>query len=67
MSNRFDLYCNGCGYWHTVAGNPACVCAECGTSEYLSETAPPTSGDGLAAFHGPDMDAPMGAAAAVAS
>jgi hypothetical protein len=65
--SAFDLYCNGCGQWQTFRGGQSCECAICGTWVHLSENATTTSGVGLAAFHGSELDAPVGAAGAVSS
>jgi hypothetical protein len=67
MSARFDLFCNGCGRWQTFGAHQTCECPACGTAVHLSETGPATGGDGLAAFHGPELDVPLGAVGAVLS
>lgn len=56
--NRYDLYCDGCGYWHTFcADGLAPECPTCKTCRYLTDNEPRGASLGLAAYHGADFDA----------
>jgi hypothetical protein len=52
---RFELYCDGCGFWRGFTIGKDVICPECKTDRYLTDNEPRRSA-GMAEYYGGEMD-----------